>query len=161
MATRSSPLIVRPSRIEDAESVGRMARAFADYLRGLGDETDFRFDAEAFRRDGFGPDRAFAGLIAEQDGKAIGYLHYCFGYDADAAERVIHIVDLWVEPQARGLGAGRALMRETARIGRDRNATLLFWAVYKPNRLAAGFYERLGARYLRDLDFMTIEVSSL
>jgi len=158
---KPAALVIRQSRIEDAESVGRMARAFADYLRGLGDETDFRFDAEAFRRDGFGPDRAFAGLIAEQDGKAIGYLHYCFGYDADAAERVIHIVDLWVEPQARGLGAGRALMRETARIGRDRNATLLFWAVYKPNRLAAGFYERLGARYLRDLDFMTIEVSSL
>jgi hypothetical protein len=52
-------------------------------------------------------------------------------------------------------------MREAARIGREKNATLLFWAVYKPNRLAAGFYERLGARNLRDLDFMTIDVSAL
>jgi len=154
-------LTVRPSRIEDAESIGRMAGAFADYLRGLGDETDFRFNAQAFRRDGFGPDPAFAGLVAERDGQAIGYLHYCFGYDADAAARVIHIVDLWVEPQARGRGAARALMREVARVGRERNATLLFWAVYKPNRLAAGFYERLGARYLHDLDFMIIEVSGL
>lgn len=158
---KPTSLVVRPSRIEDAESVGRMGEAFANYLRGLGDETDFRFDAEAFRRDGFGPDPAFAGLIAEQDGAPVGYLHYHFGYDADMAARVIHIVDLWVEPQARGQGAGRALMREAARIGREKNATLLFWAVYKPNRLAAGFYERLGARNLRDLDFMTIEVSRL
>jgi ribosomal protein S18 acetylase RimI-like enzyme len=161
MPAKPSPLTVRPSRIEDAESVGRMAGAFADYLRGLGDDTDFRFDAEAFRRDGFGPNPAFAGLIAEQDGKAVGYLHYHLGYDADAAERVIHIVDLWVEPQARGLGAGRALMRETARIGREKDATLLFWAVYKPNRLAAAFYERIGARYVRGLDFMMIEASGL
>jgi hypothetical protein len=65
-------LTVRPSRIEDAVAVGRMARAFADYLRGLGDPTDFRFDEDAFRRDGFGPDPAFFGLIAEQGGVPVG-----------------------------------------------------------------------------------------
>jgi hypothetical protein len=40
-------LTIRPSRIEDAAAVGRMASAFADYLRGLGDTTDFRFDENA------------------------------------------------------------------------------------------------------------------
>jgi ribosomal protein S18 acetylase RimI-like enzyme len=155
------PVTVRPSRIEDARAVGRMAGAFADYLRGLGDEADFRFDEAAFRRDGFGPDPAFAGLIAEHGGKPIGYLHYHFGYDADAAVRMIHVIDLWVEPQARGLGAGRALMREAARIGREKRAATLFWAVYRPNRLAAGFYERLGARYVGELDFMTVDCAAL
>ncbi|HWA43738.1 MAG TPA: GNAT family N-acetyltransferase [Hypericibacter adhaerens] len=157
----AAPLTVRLSRVEDAEDVGRMAAAFADYLRALGDETDFRFDAAAFRRDGFGPDRAFIGLIAEQAGRPVGYLHYHLGYDADSAQRMVVLADLWVEPDARGLGVGRALMREAARQGRERQAPLLFWAVYKPNRLAAGFYEKLGARYLRELDFMIIEGATL
>jgi GNAT superfamily N-acetyltransferase len=154
-------LTIRPSRIEDAAAVGRMASAFADYLRGLGDTTDFRFDENAFRRDGFGPDPAFFGLIAEQDGAPVGYLHYHFGYDADAAARLMFIADLWVEPQARGSGAGRALMQEAARIGREKQAGLLIWAVYRPNKLAAGFYERLGAHYVRDLDFMMIDATAL
>jgi ribosomal protein S18 acetylase RimI-like enzyme len=71
------------------------------------------------------------------------------------------IADLWVEPQVRGAGAGRALMREAARIGRERQAGLLLWAVYRPNKLAAGFYERLGAHYVRDLDFMMIDAAAL
>lgn len=158
---KTESVTVRPSRIEDADSVGRMAGAFAVYLRDLGDMTDFRFDAEAFRRDGFGPNPAFSGLIAEQDGRPIGYLHYHFGYDADAAARMMFIADLWVEPHARGLGAGRALMCEAARIGREKQAGLLFWAVYKPNKLAAAFYERLGAHYLRDLDFMILDTAAL
>ena len=52
-------------------------------------------------------------------------------------------------------------MAEAARIGREKQAGLLFWAVYKPNKLAAAFYERLGAHYLRDLDFMIIDTAAL
>jgi hypothetical protein len=62
------PVPIRAARIEDAESIGAMAQDFAGYLRALGDPTPFAFNAETFRRDGFGADPAFAGLVAEVDG---------------------------------------------------------------------------------------------
>ena len=87
---------------------------FARYLRELGDTDEQGMTSRAFLRDGFGPDPAFSGIIAERDGGAVGYLLYHFGYDSDQAMRILHIVDLWVDPAARRGGVGRALMGEAA-----------------------------------------------
>jgi GNAT superfamily N-acetyltransferase len=111
---------------------------------------------ERFLRDGFGADPAFAGLIAEADGAAQGYLLYHFGYDVDRAIRILHVADLWVEPSARRHGVGRALMAAAADLATKKGAPELIWAVFKPNRLASQFYERLGAEYFRELEFMHI-----
>ncbi|MGH6959312.1 MAG: hypothetical protein ACREE7_02395, partial [Dongiaceae bacterium] len=83
---------------EDADAVAAMWAQFAAYLRTLGDTDAQVFDAAVFRRDGFGPDPAFAGLIVEADGRPAGYLLYHFGYDVDRAARLVFIADLWVDP---------------------------------------------------------------
>ena len=149
-------LIVRPAAAADAEAVGKLARQFADYLRSLGDTTDFKLSAEAYLRDGFGPKPVFSGLVAEVNGNVIGYLLYHFGYDSDRAARNLHIVDLYVDLEARKRGAGRALMTEVSRIARAEGAQELVWAVYHANAPAAGFYERLGAQRITDLFFMKL-----
>jgi ribosomal protein S18 acetylase RimI-like enzyme len=138
-----------------------MGDSFARYLRSLGDTAEFRFGAEAFRRDGFGPDPAFAGLIAERNGKAVGYLLYHFGYDTERGMRIVHVIDLWVELFMRNAGIGRALMREVARIARERGAADLIWTVYGPNKAAAAFYERIGAEHVRELAIMRIDANAL
>jgi len=148
-------LTIRPATPADAGQIGRLAAQFAAYLRGLGDRTDFRFTAETYVRDGFGPNPAFAGLVAESEGQVIGYLLYHFGYDTDRALRLVHVIELYVQAAARGRGAGRALMEEAARIGRAAGAPELLWAVYRPNQLAARFYEGLGAQDIKDLKFMS------
>lgn len=99
--------MIRAAAFEDAERIGKMAGEFADYLRSLGDDTDFKFDAAAYRRDGFGPNAAFAGLVAELDGALAGYLLYHFGYDVDRASRIMHVVDLWVAPKAAAAASAR------------------------------------------------------
>lgn len=154
-------LVVRPLRVEDAAAIDRMGDSFKDYLRRLGDTTEFRFDASTFRRNGFGPDPAFAGLIAERDGEAVGYLLYHFGYDTERGVRIIHVIDLWVELFIRNAGIGRALMREVARIARERSAAELIWTVYGPNKSAAAFYERIGAEHVRELSIMRIGAEAL
>jgi GNAT superfamily N-acetyltransferase len=143
----------------DAYRIGQLAREFADYLRSLGDTADFRFDAQAYLRDGFGPRAAFSGIVAEERGLIIGYLLYHPGYDTDRAERLLNVVDLYVEEGFRGRGAGQALMEAAAAIGRREGASGLIWTVYYANESAAEFYKRLGARYVKGLDIMYLEIN--
>ena len=150
---------VRPLRREDAGAVAALAEAFADYLRGLGDMGPHRLSAAAIERDGGGPSPLFAGLVAGDATGLVGYLLYTLGYDADLAARNLFIIDLYVSPAARRQGAGRALMRAATDVCRAAGGAYLFWAVFKPNRLAADFYGALGARYVEDLDYMYVDVA--
>ncbi|MCI0698568.1 GNAT family N-acetyltransferase [candidate division KSB1 bacterium] len=148
-------LIIRAATRDDAEAIGEFARQFADYLRSLGDSTDFRFNAEAYRRDGFGPNPAFYGLVAQLNGRVVGYLLYNFSYDTDKAIRLLHVLDLYIHDSARRHGAGRALMQAAAAICREAGGSELFWVVYSHNRLAFTFYESLGAQHAKDLQIMS------
>src|SRR5215510_14124695 len=154
-------LNIRAASADDAEAVGRLAEQFADYLRSLGDTTDFKLNAQTYLRDGFGTNPAFSGLVAEQEGNIVGYLLYHFGYDSDSAVRILHVVDLYVNESVRRLGIGRALMSAAAKLSRDAGGTELFWSVYVHNKVAASFYERLGSRYTKDLLFMMIRSDAL
>lgn len=149
-------LNIRAARASDADSIGELAQQFANYLRGLGDRTDFNLTAETYLRDGFGAIPAFAGIVAEEEGKVIGYLLYHFGYDSDRAARTLQIADLYVEGAKRNRGAGRALVTEAAKIAREAGADEMIWSVYHPNDLARKFYERMGAARMTDVFFMKL-----
>ncbi len=152
---------IRTITAADAEPIARMWSDFSRYLRELGDTDDQNFGIEVFLRDGFGPDPAFSGIIAEIGGAAVGYLLYHFGYDVDQGARVMYIVDLWVDPAARRGGVGRALMREAATRCRAKGGIELVWAVFAPNKLAADFYELLGAQFYKTTKFMHIPAADL
>ena len=75
--------------------------------------------------------------------------------------RILYIVDLWVDPAARRGGVGRALMGEAAARCRAKGGRALIWSVFAPNKLAAAFYEGLGARFYEALKFMHISAADL
>jgi len=154
-------LTIRSALAGDADSITHLARQFADYLRSLGDTTEFKLTAQTYLRDGFGPSPAFAGLVAEAEGRTLGYLLYHFGYDSDRAARNLHIADLYIDPSARRRGIGKALMTEAARIAREHHAEELIWSVYVPNALAARFYAGLGAERITDVFFMKLNATTL
>jgi ribosomal protein S18 acetylase RimI-like enzyme len=149
---------IRPATAEDAPEVGRLIEQFAEYLRGLGDTDDLNFSQAAYMRDGFGPNPAFQGLIAELEGTTVGYLLYHFGYDTDRARLNLHVIDLYVDTQTRGHGAGKALMLEAVQICKNAGGNGLFWAVFDKNQAALEFYKSLGASVTKDLLFMRLEV---
>ncbi len=151
-------LFIRPAQIEDAAEVERLYLQSAAHLRALGDETDFKFNAEVYRRDGFGERPAFAGLMAAEGQQLVGYLLYTFGYDTDRALRYLFVIDLLVEESRRGEGIGKALMQQAAQLCREQGGGELFWAVYVKNQLALDFYHRLGASEITELKFMTLSV---
>lgn len=152
---------IRAARAEDAFAVGALARQFADYLRALGHTSEFRLTAETYLRDGFGERPAFAGLVAEEDRRVIGYLLYHFGYDSDRAARTLDIADLYVERTKRNQGVGRALMAHAADIARQADAEELVWAVFHSNDLAATFYKRMGAQRIHDIFLMRLNPAQL
>lgn len=136
--------VIRNATAADADAIGTLAREFQEYLRALGDRTHFEFTAETYRRDGFGPNPAFSGLIAERDSQVIGYVLYHFCYDTDRAMRLMHVIDLYVDTSQRRRGVGEALMRRAAEICREAGGRELIWSVFSPNMLAFQFYEHLG-----------------
>jgi len=139
--TPAASFRIRPATPADGERVAAMCAALTveEAIGGVS-----RFTAEAFRRDGFGPRPAFACLIAEADGQALGYALHCDDYDTDHLCRSIHLADLYVETAARGRGIGRALMAAAARAGSERGARLMMWNVLKSNLPARRFYTTVG-----------------
>jgi GNAT superfamily N-acetyltransferase len=154
-------LNIRPALASDAQAIGRLAKSFADYLRELGDQTDFKLTAETYLRDGFGDTPAFAGFVAENQHGVIGYLLYHFGYDSDKAVRTLHIADLYVDLSARKQGVGRALVARVASVARNAGAEDLIWSVYHSNALAATFYGSIGAERIKDVFFMSLRAKTI
>ena len=145
---------IREATQDDARDIGVLAGELAEHLRSLGDTTDFQFNARTYLRDGFGDKPAFKGLVAEVDNDVVGYLLYNFGYDTDLAMRILYVIDLYVRPANRLQGVGRALMKRAGEICTAAGGKRLFWWVYSPNRPARNFYERLGAQYISDTEYM-------
>ena len=151
-------VLIRPCEPADAAAIGALAAEFQAYLRALGDRTAFAWGAAEYLRDGFGDDPAFEGLVAEVDSNVVGYLLYDFGYDTDRGQRLVFIIDLYAAATYRRCGLGRALMERAAVIGRSRSAELMLWSVYRLNEVALRFYERIGARYVEGLHFMSMRI---
>jgi len=141
-----SDIRVRPAERDDADSIARMARALSVSDGGRVS----RFSADAFLRDGFGDQPAFATLIAERAGIVAGYAVYYWGYDTDSATRGVYLADLYVDEANRRSGVGTALMTGVSRHTRDQGGRWIFWSVLKRNRAARKFYRHL-APELKDV----------
>jgi GNAT superfamily N-acetyltransferase len=153
-----SDLSIRPLTAADADAVVEMSRRFNLYLRELGDTDPYHFSRARYLADGFGADPAFGGFLALAGDEPAGYLLHCPNYDVDLAIRQLMVIDLWVEPAARGHGTGRKLIQAASDLARHRNAQRLIWAVLRSNRQAIDFYHRLGAEDVEALDWMTLQL---
>jgi GNAT superfamily N-acetyltransferase len=85
-------------------------------------------------------------LIADLDGKPVGFALFFHNFSTFLAQPGIYLEDLFVEPEHRGAGIGRALLGRLAEIAIERECGRLEWAVLDWNKDAIGFYERLGAQ---------------
>src|SRR5947207_13019901 len=137
-------LIIRNATIEDAPAIGSMVDEFRSYLHALGNvQACVNFGSEQYRRDGFGPNPAFQGLIAEGGGQALAYALYAFDYSTDTGSRILFLHDLFVRSVCRGQGIGEALMQRLMEICKAAGATSMNWLVWHTNESAIGFYERM------------------
>ncbi|QRM29389.1 GNAT family N-acetyltransferase [Microvirga sp. VF16] len=98
---------------------------------------------ERVRADGFGPDPLFEALIAERDGKAVGFVSFFRGYAGWRGKPMGIVHALYVVPEARRTGAARALMAAVARVALERDWIRVELFV-EEERPAIRFYESIG-----------------
>lgn len=135
-------LTVRPACPEDAAVIFGFIRALADYEKLLHEVEATQDDVASHL---FGADPRLFCDIAEQDGAPVGFAIWFYNYSTFRGRHGIYLEDLFVVPQARGLGAGKALLRALAQRCEREGLARLEWAVLNWNAPAIAFYDRLGA----------------
>lgn len=94
----------------------------------------------------FGPRPAAESLVAERDGRLVGYAIFYPTMSSFRARTMLWLEDLFVEESERGLGTGRALLAALARLAVERGHARVDWHVLDWNEPSIAFYQRLGAR---------------
>ena len=137
-------MTVRAAIEADLDTIIQLIHALAEYER----EPDaVKLDREAFRDHIFGP-RPFAEvLVAETaDGASAGFALFFHNYSTWEGKPGIWLEDLFVRPELRGHGYGKALLVELARTAVRRRCGRLEWSVLDWNEPSIAFYRALGAR---------------
>ena len=137
-----SVFTIRPGTLQDAAIILRLIRGLAEYER-LAHHVEATIGR--IRRHGFGPRPYFETIICRTGGRPVGFALYFFTYSTFLAKPSLYLEDLFVVPEERGNGAGKALLAALARIALRRGCGRMEWAVLDWNRPAIGFYRRLGA----------------
>ena len=133
---------VRAATPADTPLILSFIRELAEYERLLHEVEMTEAD---LRRDLFGENpRAFCD-IAEHDGQPVGFALWFYNYSTFRGRAGIYLEDLFVKPEARGVGAGKALLRCLARRCIDADLGRLEWAVLNWNAPSIAFYDSLGA----------------
>lgn len=93
----------------------------------------------------FGPSPALFGLVAVGDGDVVGYALYFLNFSTWEGVHGIYLEDLYVHPDQRGSGLGRALLMTLADIANERGYARVEWSVLNWNEPSIAFYRSLGA----------------
>ena len=134
--------VIRRAEPKDVPAILRLIRKLADYERLL---EHVEIDDERVRESFFAESpKAFCD-IAEIEGKAVGYAIWFYSYSTFTGRHGIYLEDIYVEPEHRGAGIGKALLAALAKRCVDEKLTRLEWSVLDWNEPSIGFYRALGA----------------
>jgi GNAT superfamily N-acetyltransferase len=154
------PYNLRPATPADIPQILAFIRDLATYER----EPDAVHATEAdLLRDGFGPAKRFDCLIADwtESATPAGFALYFHNYSTWRGHAGIHVEDLYVRPEHRGKGIGKAFLAHIAAIAVAEGCTRLQWDVLEWNAPAIGFYQKLGAQMLTEWRTMRVTGDAL
>ena len=133
---------IRPARAADVATILRFIRELAAYER----EPDAVDATEASLTEAlFGSSPAAEAVIAETNGTAAGFALFFHNFSTWTGKRGLYLEDLYVTPDARGRGVGKALLRHLAALAVARDCARFEWSVLDWNAPAIAFYDAVGA----------------
>ena len=142
---------IRAAQRGDVPEVLRLIGALAEYEK----LSDMLVGTEAMLAEQmFGPRPAAECLIAERGGRAVGFALFFTTFSTFLCQPGLYLEDLFVEPEARGLGMGKALLQRLAALAVERDCGRFEWRVLDWNEPSIRFYESLGARILPEWELV-------
>ncbi|GHF22886.1 N-acetyltransferase [Kordiimonas sediminis] len=135
-------LIIRPATIDDTGLIFQFIMDLATY-ENL--EKEVVATEATLRESLFGDTPQAEVLIAEHQGKPVGFALFFHNFSTFLGRRGLYLEDLFVIPEARGIGAGKALLSALAKIARERGCGRMEWWVLDWNKPSIDFYKSLGA----------------
>src|SRR6266516_6510790 len=138
---------IRPARVQDVPMILDLIRDLATYERAPDEVTATEEQLAAVL---FGKRPAAEVLLAFEGKSPVGFAVYFYNFSTWLGRTGLYLEDLFVKPEKRGKGYGRALLIELAKIARDRGCGRMEWAVLDWNEPAIKFYRALGARPMHE-----------
>ncbi|WHU01178.1 MULTISPECIES: GNAT family N-acetyltransferase [unclassified Sphingomonas] len=139
-------IAIRTATPDDVALILGLVRELAVYER----EPDAVVATEAMLHKALFETRVAESLIAELDGVAVGFALFFHNFSTWTGKPGIYLEDLYVTPDARGAGAGKALLRHLAGIALDRDCGRFEWSVLDWNTPAIDFYRAMGAEAMEE-----------
>ena len=133
---------IRPARPDDAATIASLIRELAAYEKL---EDHARATAEDLGRHLFGERPAAEVILAEVEGEPVGFALFFPTFSTFRGQPGLYLEDLFVRPEHRGRGIGKALLARVARIAVDRGCGRLEWSVLDWNAPSIAFYRAQGA----------------
>jgi GNAT superfamily N-acetyltransferase len=138
---------VCPATRDDIPALWTLIDALADYEKLPRPTADAR---DRLVRDGFGPKPRFETHLARIGGKTVGYAILFETYSTFLAKPTLYLEDIFVAPESRGRGAGKALFEFCIAEAQRRGCGRMEWAVLDWNQPALDFYSRYSARHMKE-----------
>ncbi|HEU4705999.1 MAG TPA: GNAT family N-acetyltransferase [Solirubrobacterales bacterium] len=154
MAVDLNDLEIRAASEEDVELLFDLILELAAYEK-LSDAV--AGDPEVLRRSLFEEKAAEALLLETSDGTAVGYAIFFTTFSTFECRSGLWLEDVYVRPEHRRGGIGRAVMEHLAQLAQERGHVRLEWVALDWNEPALSFYEKLGARTLDDWRVLRLE----
>jgi GNAT superfamily N-acetyltransferase len=151
-------LAIRPANRADLPLIASLIRELAEYEH-LSHEV--RFDEAMLERHLFGERPMAEVIVGEANGVAQGFALFFHNFSTFEGRPGIYLEDLFVRPEARGGGLGKALLAHVAGLAVERGCARLEWSVLDWNEPAIGFYRKLGARPMDDWTVMRVDGGAL
>ena len=133
---------IRTARVEDVPIILQLIRDLATYERAPNDVTATE---EQLVEVLFGPRPSAEVMLAFEEDTAVGFAVFFHNFSTWLGRPGLYLEDLFVKPEVRGKGYGRALLVHLAKIARERGCGRMEWAVLDWNDPAIQFYHKLGA----------------
>jgi len=149
---------LRPAVRADVPEILRLIRALAEYEKLSGEVVATE---AALATTLFVDKPAAEVLLAEDQGRAVGFALFFPSYSTFLGKPGLYLEDLFVEPAQRGKGTGKALLKAVAKIAVERGCGRFEWSVLDWNEPAIGFYKSLGAKPMDDWTIMRVTGEAL